>query len=107
MIYIVSLYRIFDIRFSVNYRSSYLDYLGDEGEELFNDDFGYGYMRFTDDYYSYDLVAKYKYTENLSLRFEGKNLDNRPEFYYWNSPDRLSQYDEYGYWMSFGFRYNF
>jgi outer membrane receptor for ferric coprogen and ferric-rhodotorulic acid len=64
-------------------------------------------MRFTDDYYSYDLVAKYKYTENLSLRFEGKNLDNRPEFYYWNSPDRLSQYDEYGYWMSFGFRYNF
>ena len=97
----------FDIRFSVNYRSSYLDYLGDEGEELFNDDFGYGYMRFTDDYYSYDLVAKYKYTENLSLRFEGKNLDNRPEFYYWNSPDRLSQYDEYGYWMSFGFRYNF
>ncbi len=44
------------------------------------------------------------YREPLRL---GKNLDNRPEFYYWNSPDRLSQYDEYGYWMSFGFRYNF
>ena len=56
----------------LNYRSSYLDYLGDEGEELFNDDFGYGYMRFTDDYYSYDLVAKYKYTENLSLRLKEK-----------------------------------
>ena len=96
-----------DARLAVNYRSSYLDYLGDEGEELFNDDFGYGFMRFTDDYYSVDLTARYKYTDRLSLRFEGKNLGNQPEFYYWNSADRLSQYDEYGYSYSLGFRYTY
>ena len=96
-----------DARLAVNYRSSYLDYLGDEGEELFNDDFGYGFMRFTDDYYSVDLTARYKYTDRLSLRFEGKNLGNQPEFYYWNSADRLSQYDEYGYSYSIGFRYTY
>ena len=94
-------------RLAVNYRSSYLDYLGDEGEELFNDDFGYGYIRFTDDYYSIDLTARYKYNDNLSFKFEGKNLGNQPEFYYWNTSNRLSQYDEYGYSLSFGVRFNY
>ncbi len=94
-------------RLAVNYRSSYLDYLGDEGEELFNDDFGYGYIRFTDDYYSVDLTARYKYNDNLSFKFEGKNLSNQPEFYYWNTSNRLSQYDEYGYSLSFGVRFNY
>ncbi len=94
-------------RLAVNYRSSYLDYLGDEGEELFNDDFGYGYIRFTDDYYSVDLTARYKYNDNLSFKFEGKNLGNQPEFYYWNTSNRLSQYDEYGYSLSFGVRFNY
>ena len=97
----------FDARFAANYRSSYLDYLGDEGDDVLDGDFGYGFMRFTDDYLSYDLTAKYKYSDNLTFRFEGKNLANRPEFYYWNTPDRLSQYDEYGYSMSFGIRYTF
>lgn len=96
-----------DARLAVNYRSSYLDYLGDDGEELFNDDFGYGFIRFTDDYYSVDFTAKYKVTDQLSLRFDAKNIGNQPEFYYWNSADRLSQYDEYGSSMSVGFRYNF
>ena len=59
------------------------------------------------DYYSVDLTARYKYTDRLSLRFEGKNLGNQPEFYYWNSADRLSQYDEYGYSYSLGFRYTY
>jgi len=96
-----------DARFAFNYRSSYLDYLGDESEELFNDDFGYGFMRFTDDYYSVDLTARYKYTDRLSFKFEGKNLGNQPEFYYWNTADRLSQYDEYGSSFSLGFRYTY
>ena len=94
-------------RLAVNYRSSYLDYLGDEGEELFDDNFGYGYIRFTDDYYSVDLTARYKYNNNLSFKFEGKNLGNQPEFYYWNTSNRLSQYDEYGYSLSFGVRFNY
>lgn len=94
-------------RLAVNYRSSYLDYLGDECEELFDDNFGYGYIRFTDDYYSVDLTARYKYNNNLSFKFEGKNLGNQPEFYYWNTSNRLSQYDEYGYSLSFGVRFNY
>ena len=97
----------FDARFAANYRSSYLDYLGDEGDDVLDGDFGYGFMRFADDYLSYDLTARYKYSDNLTFKFEGKNLANRPEFYYWNTSDRLSQYDEYGYSMSFGIRYTF
>jgi TonB-dependent receptor len=96
-----------DTRLAVNYRSSYLDYLGDEGEDLLDSDFGYGFIRFTDDYLSYDLTAKYQYSDNLSFKFEGKNLGNRPEYYYWNTSDRLSQYDEYGYTLSFGVRYSY
>ena len=96
-----------DARLAVNYRSSYLDYLGDEGEDLLDSDFGYGFIRYTDDYLSYDLTAKYKYSDNLSFKFEGKNLGNRPEYYYWNTSDRLSQYDEYGYTLSFGIRYSY
>ena len=96
-----------DARLAVNYRSSYLDYLGDEGEDLLDSDFNYGFIRFTDDYLSYDLTAKYQYSDNLSFKFEGKNLGNRPEYYYWNTSDRLSQYDEYGYTLSFGVRYSY
>ena len=96
-----------DARLAVNYRSSYLDYLGDKGEDLLDSDFGYGFIRFTDDYLSYDLTAKYQYSDNLSFKFEGKNLGNRPEYYYWNTSDRLSQYDEYGYTLSFGVRYSY
>ena len=96
-----------DARLALNYRSSYLDYLGDEGEDLLDSDFGYGFIRYTDDYLSYDLTAKYKYSDNLSFKFEGKNLGNRPEYYYWNTSDRLSQYDEYGYTLSFGVRYSY
>ena len=96
-----------DARLAVNYRSSYLDYLGDEGEDLLDSGFNYGFIRFTDDYLSYDLTAKYQYSDNLSFKFEGKNLGNRPEYYYWNTSDRLSQYDEYGYTLSFGIRYSY
>ncbi len=96
-----------DARFAVNYRSSYLDYLGDEGAELFNDDFGYGYIRFTDDYTSIDFTARYDIDDRLSVKLEAKNITNQPEFYYWNTPDRLSQYDEYGSSISLGFRYNY
>ena len=96
-----------DARLAVNYRSSYLDYLGDEGEDLLDSGFNYGFIRFTDDYLSYDLTAKYQYSNNLSFKFEGKNLGNRPEYYYWNTSDRLSQYDEYGYTLSFGVRYSY
>ena len=96
-----------DARLAVNYRSSYLDYLGDEGEDLLDSGFNYGFIRFTDDYLSYDLTAKYQYSENISFKFEGKNLGNRPEYYYWNTTDRLSQYDEYGYTLSFGVKYSY
>jgi len=55
----------------------------------------------------FQVGNKYQYSDNLSFKFEGKNLGNRPEYYYWNTSDRLSQYDEYGYTLSFGVRYSY
>ena len=59
----------------MNYRSSYLDYLGDEGEELFNDDFGYGFIRFTDDYSSIDFTANTRLTSNFPYVLKQKTLE--------------------------------
>ena len=34
--------------------------------------------------------------DNLQVFVEGKNLTDEPEYYYFGSENRLSQYDEYG-----------
>mgnify|MGYP000388370477 FL=1 len=85
----------------------YLDYLADEDapgdvqEELSLDN-----IRFTDDHTQYDFNLKYKVNKNVSIKFDISNITDEPEFYYWGSSDRLSQYDVYGTTYSFGIRYN-
>ena len=97
----------FDIRLSAVSRTPYLDYLADEDapgdvqEELSLDN-----IRFTDDHTQYDFNLKYKVNKNVSIKFDISNITDEPEFYYWGSSDRLSQYDVYGTTYSFGIRYN-
>jgi outer membrane receptor protein involved in Fe transport len=49
---------------------------------------------------------KYKINEQMSVKFDISNITDEPEFYYWGTPNRLSQYDEYGRTYSIGIRYN-
>ena len=46
------------------------------------------------------------FNDNFSVKFDISNITDEPEFYYWGSPDRLSQYDVYGTTYSIGIRYN-
>ena len=86
-----------DIRLAANYRSSYLDELGEADLE----------DRYTDDYVSVDLTGKYAINDNLTLKVEALNLSDSPEFYYFGNQRRLSQYDEYGTTYKFGLRYSY
>ena len=96
-----------DMRLSAVSRTPYLDYLADEDspgdvqEELSLDN-----IRYTDDHTQYDFNLKYKINDNFSVKFDISNISDEPEFYYWGSPDRLSQYDVYGTTYSIGIRYN-
>ena len=97
----------FDIRLSAVSRTPYLDYLADEDApgdvqgELSLDN-----IRYTDDHTQYDFNAKYKINDNFSIKFDISNITDEPEFYYWGTSDRLSQYDLYGTTYSVGIRYN-
>ncbi len=84
-----------DIRLASNYRSEYLDELGDDS---LND-------RYTSAHRQLDLTARYKVNDELQLRMALLNLNNRPEYYYFGNKSRLSQYDEYGLTTMFGLRY--
>jgi outer membrane receptor protein involved in Fe transport len=92
-----------DIRLAMNYRSEYLDWLADEEDDI--DKVSVDNSRFVDEHIQWDLTAKYKATENITVKFEAINIGDRPEFYYWGRDTRLSQYDEYGSSYSLGFTY--
>lgn len=85
-----------DIRLATNFRSKYLDEVGDD--ELSD--------RYTDSHMQVDLTAKYRVTENLHINVAAMNLNDRPEYYYFGNSNRLSQYDEYGTTYTFGVRYS-
>lgn len=74
-----------DIRVSANYRGDYIDEL--EGEDL---------DRYTDDRLLVEASAKYDVNDQFQIYLEGKNLTDEPEYYYFGSESRLSQYDEFG-----------
>ena len=74
-----------DLRISANFRDDYLDEL-----------FGANIDRYTSDHLSVEASAKYDVNDNLQVFVEGKNLTDEPEYYYFGSENRLSQYDEYG-----------
>ncbi|MDA0927000.1 MAG: TonB-dependent receptor [Proteobacteria bacterium] len=86
-----------DVRLAGNYRSSFLDEVGDDplGD------------RYTDDFFQVDLTARYEVNENLMITAEAINLNDEPEFYYFGNRNRLSQYDEYGTTYGMGVRYTF
>lgn len=92
-----------DVRLAMNYRSEYLDYLADEEDDI--DTVSAENSRFADQHVQWDLTAKYKYNDNFTLKAEVVNIGDRPEFYYWGSSNRLSQYDEYGTSYSVGLTY--
>ena len=92
-----------DIRLAGNYRSEYLDYLADEEGDI--DTVSANNSRFVNDYVQFDLTAKYKVNDNLTLKAEAINLGNEPEHYYWGNPNQLSQWDIYGTTYSVGFNY--
>ena len=54
-----------------------------------------------------DLTAKYKITDTMEIKFEGVNLGNEEEYYYWGDESQLSQYDIFGRNYSLGFTYKF
>ena len=87
----------------MNYRDEYLDWLADEEDDI--DTVSVENSRFVAPHRQWDLKAKYKYSDNLTFSFEIKNINDRPEFYYWGYNDRLSQYDEYGTTYALGFTY--
>ncbi len=97
----------FDIRLSAVSRSPYLDYLADDDSETIQEDLDNNNIRYTDDHTQIDFNLKYKINKNLSLKFDINNITDEPEFYYWGTPNRLSQYDEYGTTYSVGFRYTY
>lgn len=86
-----------DVRLATNFRSKYLDEIGD-------DDL---YDRYTDNHMQVDLTVRYAFNDNLIITAEAINLNDRPEYYYFGNRSRLSQYDEYGTTYGLGFRYNF
>ena len=96
----------FDVRLSYVSRSPYLDYLADDDSETIQEDLDNNNIRYTDDHTQIDFNLKYKINDNLSVKFDINNITDEPEFYYWGTPNRLSQYDEYGTTYSIGIRYN-
>ncbi len=86
-----------DVRLAGNYRSEFLDEIGDES--LVD--------RYTDDFFQVDLTARYELNDNLTFTGSAINLNDEPEFYYFGNSSRLSQYDEYGTTYSLGLRYSF
>ena len=92
-----------DVRLAMNYRSEYLDWLADEEDDI--DSVSVDNSRFVDQHVQWDLTAKYKASDYLTVKFEAINIGDRPEYYYWGRKSRLSQYDEYGSSYSLGFTY--
>ena len=86
-----------DVRLTGNYRSSYLD---DIGDDALSD-------RYTDDFFQLDLTARYQVGDDLLLTGQIMNLNDAPEYYYFGNDSRLSQYDEYGSTVQVGLRYSF
>ncbi|MEM5516152.1 TonB-dependent receptor [Henriciella sp. AS95] len=82
-----------DLRVSANFRGAQLDELTEENLD-----------RMTDERTLVEASAKYKLNDHVQLYLEGKNLTDEPEYYYFGSKRRLSQYDEFGTTVVFGAR---
>lgn len=85
---------VYDIRLAGSYRGKYLDWLADEDGDI--TEVSDNNMRFVAPHLQWDLTAKAKLTDNVTLRFEAVNLNDREEYYYWGNEGQLSQFDHFG-----------
>lgn len=54
-----------------------------------------------------DLTASYQLTRNVQVFAEGTNITNTRGKRYVGSPERVLEYEEFGWWVTFGARFNF
>ncbi len=92
-----------DIRIAMNYRSEYLDWLADEESDI--DRVSTDNSRFVSEHIQWDITAKYRFNDKLTIKAEAINIGDRPEYYYWGRKSRLSQWDIYGASYSLGLTY--
>lgn len=85
------------LRLAGTYRDEYLDEVGGDFDE----------DRYVDEHFQVDLFGSYQITSSLSLFVELVNLTNEPFRAYWGESRRLSQFEEYGFSGSLGFKYNY
>ncbi|WP_052134524.1 TonB-dependent receptor [Sphingomonas sp. 37zxx] len=87
------------LRFAGAYRSSYLDEVGDAPEE----------DRIVDNFFQFDVTAKYRITPRVQMFAELVNAFDEPYLAYQRGPAarRLLQYEEYSWTGKLGVRANF
>ncbi|MCG8314710.1 MAG: TonB-dependent receptor [Pseudomonadales bacterium] len=78
----------FGVRLAANYKSDYLDEVGD-GDADEND-------IFADDHVQIDLTANYFITDSLQITFKGINLTDEPYYVFQKDEKYNAQYEEYG-----------
>jgi len=90
-----------DMRFSVTYRSDYLDAINEGGE---------GIDRFIDNHVQLDLVVRYNLNDHFQVNAQVVNINNQARRAVLRGPgfgSALSQFEEYGVTGKIGFRYTY
>ena len=89
-----------DIRGALTYRDEYLDEINFAGD---------GLDRIVDDHLQWDVSAKVKITDQFTAFAEATNLSDEPfvAFIRQDGQRLLSQYEEYGYTVTFGLRFKY
>lgn len=78
----------FSIRLATNYKSKYLTEINDmenHAEDIY-----------VDGHLSMDLLARYYFTENFQVFFQGVNLNDEPYYAYQGEKRFNAQFEEYG-----------
>ncbi len=89
------------LRAALAFRGSYLDVLN-EGEVA-----GERVNRFVDGHTQLDLSGKYQITDQFQVFMEASNITDEPFYAYFDSPQYLSQYEEYGFTLFAGVRFTY
>jgi outer membrane receptor protein involved in Fe transport len=87
----------FFMRLSGTYRSDYLDELGEEPLE----------DRYMDDHFQVDLSTAYTFKDKYTLFLDFININDEPLYAYFDQSNRSSQFEEYGWSLRAGIRFNF
>lgn len=87
----------FFIRLAGNFRSDYLDEVGDIFDRTRD--------RYIDDAFRVDLTTSYDITDNFTVFLNVINLTNEPFRAYFDGTEGLSQFEEYGWNAQFGLKW--